>query len=157
MGDITSPEVRSRMMSCIRGKDTKPEMQVRRALFERGFRYRLHVHRLPGSPDMVLAKYGAVVFVNGCFWHGHDCPYFRWPTTRPSYWRAKITRNRELDHGARAALGGLGWRVLTIWECALRGRDDDARQAVYDAAADWLRGGVMELELDGNLGREDDG
>lgn len=154
--DITSPEKRSQMMSGIRSKDTQPEMQVRRALFERGFRYRLHDRRLPGTPDLVLPRHHAVVLVHGCFWHGHDCAYFRWPSTRPEFWHAKITRNREVDHSARAALRAAGWRVLTVWECALRGRSDDQRQGVYDAASDWLRGSVKELDLDRELGREGD-
>lgn len=152
MADITSPENRSRMMAGIRGKNTRPEMQVRRALFERGFRYRLHFKDLPGTPDLVLRRYGAIVFVHGCFWHGHDCAFFRWPTTRPEFWREKITRNREVDAEARGELRAAGWRVLTIWECALRGRDEGRRQNVYDAAADWLRGGTEELDLDWHLG-----
>ena len=150
--DITSPEIRSRMMSGIRGKDTKPEMLVRRALFERGFRYRLHSRSLPGTPDIVLKRHGAVVFVHGCFWHGHECVLFRWPSTRPEFWHAKITRNREVDHRAKRALLDAGWRVLTIWECALRGRSDEQRRAVYAVVADWLRGPVEELELDWEFG-----
>ncbi len=140
------------MMSGIRGKNTRPEMQVRRALFERGFRYRLHSRDLPGTPDLVLPRYRAVVFVHGCFWHGHDCSFFRWPTTRPEFWRAKITRNRAVDREATKRLHAAGWRVLTVWECALRGRTDEQRQAVYDAAADWVRGPVAELQLDWELG-----
>lgn len=152
MADITSPENRSRMMSGIRSKNSRPEMLVRRALFERGFRYRLHSKELPGTPDLVLSRYGAVVFVHGCFWHGHECSFFRWPTTRPEFWRAKITRNREVDREAMESLRASGWRVLTVWECAMRGRSDEQRQAVYDAAADWLRGSVMDLQLDWELG-----
>jgi DNA mismatch endonuclease, patch repair protein len=151
MADITSPEIRSRMMSGIRGKDTAPEMRVRRALFERGFRYRLHDRSLPGTPDLVLKKYTAVVFVNGCFWHGHDCSYFRWPGTRPDFWRQKILRNREVDEQSKEALLTRGWRVLTIWECAMRGKDDEQRQSAYDAAADWLKGSVPVLDLDWEL------
>jgi len=144
------------MMSRIRGKNTRPEMQVRRALFERGFRYRLHDRRLPGTPDLVLSKHHAVVFVHGCFWHGHDCRFFRWPATRSEFWRAKITRNKELDGIAKASLHETGWRVLSVWECALRGRTDEERQNVYDAAADWLRGSTEELDLDGDLCRAGD-
>ncbi len=151
VADITTPENRSRMMSGIRGKNTRPEMLVRRALFERGFRYRLHDRRLPGTPDLVLSRHRAVVFVHGCFWHGHDCVYFRWPATRPEFWRSKIMRNREVDRAAREALLASGWRVLTVWECSLRGRSDEQRQAVYDAAADWIRGPVLELTLDWEL------
>lgn len=136
------------MMSGIRGKNTGPEMLVRRALFERGFRYRLHSRRLPGTPDLVLPRYRAVVFINGCFWHGHDCAYFRWPTTRPQFWRDKITRTRETDRRSVDALQASGWRVLTVWECALRGRTEEQRRAVYDAAASWIRGSLPALELD---------
>ena len=139
------------MMAGIRGKNTRPEMQVRRALFERGFRYRLHARDLPGTPDLVFRRRGAVLFVHGCFWHGHDCAFFRWPTTRPEFWRAKIVRNRDNDREVRDKLLASGWRVLTVWECALRARTDEQRQAVYDAAADWLRATTQELDLDWQL------
>jgi DNA mismatch endonuclease (patch repair protein) len=151
MADITTPEKRSRMMAGIRGKDTKPEMLMRRALFERGFRYRLHARGLPGTPDLVFRRHGAVIFVHGCFWHGHDCSFFRWPATRPEFWRKKIARNREVDGQSRERLLADGWRVLTVWECALRGRSDEQREAVYDATADWLRGSSRELHLDWEL------
>ncbi|WP_370235515.1 MULTISPECIES: very short patch repair endonuclease [Henriciella] len=120
MADIVPPKVRSRMMSGIRGKDTKPELIVRRGLHAMGFRYTLHNRRLPGSPDLVLPKHDAVIFVHGCFWHGHDCHLFKWPQTRPEFWREKIGRNRERDARSLAALRASGWRIATIWECALR-------------------------------------
>ncbi len=151
MVDITTPENRRRMMSGIRGKNTRPEMLVRRALFERGFRYRLHDRRLPGTPDLVFSRYRAAVFVHGCFWHGHECMYFRWPATRPEFWRKKITRNREIDRAARKLLLAAGWRVLTVWECSLRDRSDEQREAVYDALAEWIRGSLPELTVDWQL------
>ena len=110
MADVVSAEVRSRMMAGIRGKNTKPEMIIRRGLHARGFRYLLHDKRLPGKPDLVLPKHRAVIFVNGCFWHGHDCPLFKWPKTRKGFWRTKIARNRENDESAVIALRRSGWR-----------------------------------------------
>lgn len=140
MADVVPPEVRSRMMSGIRGKDTKPEWVVRRALHARGFRYRLHVRDLPGRPDIVLPRYRAVVFVHGCFWHGHDCPLFRWPKTRPGFWRAKIGRNQSNDQKHLIALRDAGWRVAIVWECALR-------NDVGDALAEWIGsdGAICEI------------
>lgn len=125
MADIVTPEVRSRMMSGIRGKNTNPEILLRKALFARGFRYRLHVRKLPGTPDIVLPRYNAVVFVHGCFWHGHNCQLFRWPNTRKKFWREKIsaTRFRDLQH--ERDLKRLGWRCYKIWECSIRNKHLD--------------------------------
>lgn len=108
-------------MAAIHGKDTKPELIVRRYLFSRGFRYRLNHPRLPGHPDLVLRKYRTVIFVNGCFWHGHeDCPSFRLPKTNTDYWRAKITRNKERDMEEQKRLAAMGWHCVTVWECQLK-------------------------------------
>jgi|TARA_R100000455_G_C6268405_1_gene123884 DNA mismatch endonuclease (patch repair protein) len=115
------------MMSGIRGKDTKPEMVVRRGLHAMGFRFRLHDRSLPGNPDLVLRKYRTVIFVHGCFWHRHDCRYFKWPATRPEFWRNKILRNVERDEENVAALEAMGWRVLTVWECETRNPEFGAR------------------------------
>lgn len=144
MADVVPPEVRSRMMSGIRGKDTKPEWVVRRALHARGFRYRLHARDLPGHPDIVLPKHRAVVFVNGCFWHGHDCPLFRWPKTRPEFWQSKINRNRANDDKHLAMLQSLGWRVAIVWECALRNRVD-----VGTVLAEWIGSGAGARDIRG--------
>lgn len=122
LADVVSPATRSRMMSGIRGKDTKPELAIRRGLHALGFRYRLHARDLPGKPDIVLPRWRAVIFVHGCFWHGHDCHLFKWPKTRTEFWRQKITTNRQNDEKAVAALHAQGWRVLIVWECALKGR-----------------------------------
>lgn len=111
---------RRRNMQAIHGKDTSPEMIVRKRLFADGFRYRLHDKRLPGSPDLVLPKYRCVIFVHGCFWHGHDCPAFHWPKTNEEFWRTKITKNQERDSTTEKKLEKLGWRVLIVWECELR-------------------------------------
>lgn len=110
-------------MSGIRGKNTKPELAVRKALFAQGFRYRLHVKNLPGKPDIVLPKYRTVIFVHGCFWHGHNCRLFRIPSSNRAFWRAKIRRNQENDRKAVGALRKGGWRVISVWECGLRGRN----------------------------------
>ncbi|MEO9904317.1 MULTISPECIES: very short patch repair endonuclease [Alphaproteobacteria] len=120
MADIVDKATRSRMMSGIKGKDTKPEMIVRRALHKAGFRYRLHVKDLPGKPDIVLPKYKTVIFVHGCFWHKHDCKYFKWPKTRPDFWKEKIEANVRRDRASSKQLENTGWNVLTIWECELR-------------------------------------
>ncbi|WP_374566065.1 very short patch repair endonuclease [Ideonella sp.] len=122
MTDVLSPEQRRLNMSRIRGRDTKPEVIVRKALHAIGLRYRLHMRSLPGTPDLVFPKHSAVVFVHGCFWHCHaDCPSFKLPATRPDFWRSKLSGNVRRDMEASSALNEAGWRVLTIWECALTG------------------------------------
>lgn len=119
--DVHSPETRSRNMAAIRATNTKPELLLRRALFALGFRYRLHVASLPGRPDIVMPRRRCAIFVHGCFFHGHDCPSFKWPQTRSEFWRAKIEGNRGRDERNQAALQAMGWQVLTVWECELRG------------------------------------
>ena len=121
MSDVHSPEVRSYNMSRIRGKDTRPEEITRKFLFSQGFRYRKNVSLLPGKPDIVLPKYKACIFVNGCFWHKHEgCKYFVWPKSNVEFWRAKIEGNVNRDKSNQAELKRLGWRVFVIWECSLR-------------------------------------
>ena len=107
-------------MSMIKGKNTKPEIIVRKYLFHCGFRFRVNVKRLPGTPDIVLRKYKTAIFVNGCFWHKHDCPRFVWPSSNQDYWRPKILRNVERDNQSRKELETLGWKVITVWECELK-------------------------------------
>lgn len=121
MADVLTPEQRQLNMSRIRGRDTKPEMRIRRGLHARGFRYRLQDRQLPGRPDLVFPRYHAVIFVHGCFWHGHDCPLFKLPATRQEFWSTKIASNRARDTRTAAALLELGWRVANVWECSLRG------------------------------------
>jgi DNA mismatch endonuclease (patch repair protein) len=124
MADVHNKETRSYNMSRIKGKDTKPEMLVRRFLHARGFRYRLHVKNLPGKPDIVLPKYKTVIFVHGCFWHGHQgCKFFVVPKTRTDWWLNKINGNVENDKKAFKALDELGWKVIEVWECDLKGKD----------------------------------
>lgn len=125
-------------MSGIRARNTKPEILVRSLLHRRGFRFRLHVRDLPGKPDIVLPRYRAVIFIHGCFWHGHDCPLFKLPRTRQDFWYEKIGRNRANDNKARDALAEAGWRVGTVWECAIRGVRKDI-DGVANRIAIWLR------------------
>lgn len=137
--DIVDSETRSRMMSGIRGKDTKPEHLVRCGLHARGLRFRLHARNIPGKPDLVFPRFHAVVFVNGCFWHGHDCHLFRLPGTRTEFWQDKFETNRRRDSEVRDQLEKSGWRHLTIWECAIRGRRRRDPEGVLDIAAAWIR------------------
>lgn len=121
MTDVHSKETRSYNMSRIKGKDTKPEMLVRKFLFSQGFRYRLHDKKLPGKPDVVLAKYKTVLFIHGCFWHGHEgCKYYVVPKTRTDWWLDKIGKNIANDKKAITALQEAGWKVIVIWECELK-------------------------------------
>lgn len=120
MADNHTPEERSYNMSRIRSKDTKPEEKVRKYLFAQGFRYRKNVRKLPGCPDIVLPKYKTVIFVQGCFWHMHDCGRFHWPSSNQDYWRPKILRNVERDAVNKEKLESMGWHVLTVWECELK-------------------------------------
>lgn len=137
------------MMAGIRGKNTKPEMLIRRSLHARGFRYTLHC-KLPGKPDICLPKYRAVIFVHGCFWHGHDCHLFKWPSTRPDFWRGKIERNRAVDERNITALRAAGWRVGTIWECALKGSRSLALDSLVDCLNIWLNSSASEFEIKGD-------
>jgi DNA mismatch endonuclease (patch repair protein) len=147
--DIVDEQTRSRMMAGIRSANTRPEITIRKALHAAGFRYRLHPRNVPGKPDMAFMRYRAAVFVNGCFWHGHDCPLFRLPDTRREFWTAKIERNRKRDAEVRRQLQEAGWRTLTIWECAIRGKGAPGLASVLAAAGSWLRGGATNLELRG--------
>lgn len=122
VADIVTQAVRSRMMSGIGGKDTKPELLIRKLLFAKGFRYRLHAKDLPGKPDLVFPCYQAVIFIHGCFWHGHDCHLFKWPKSREEFWKQKITGNRSVDTRSYKMLNEKGWRILTVWECSIKGK-----------------------------------
>ena len=127
MADNHSKEVRSMNMSHIRSTNSKPEEIVRKYLFSKGFRYRKNVKKLPGCPDIVLSKYKTIIFVNGCFWHKHDCPRFVWPSSNQEYWFPKIQRNVEKDKLNAAELQKMGWRVITIWECELKKKKRENR------------------------------
>lgn len=133
MADTHSKEVRSRNMSHIRSTNSRPEEIVRKYLFSCGLRYRKNVRSLPGTPDIVLKKYKTVVFVNGCFWHHHDCGRFVWPSTNKEYWRKKIDRNTERDKENYDLLTAQGWQVLIIWECQLKKKVSDRQlQILYE-------------------------
>lgn len=122
MTDVHNPERRSKNMRAIRSKNTTPELLIRKLLFSLGFRFRLHVKSLPATPDIVLPKYRTAIFVHGCFWHGHDCYFFKLPKTRRDFWQAKIDANRQRDRRGQDMLILARWRVVTVWECALKGR-----------------------------------
>ena len=139
--DVLTPEQRRLVMSRIRGKDTKPEMLLRRGLHGRGLRYRLHGADIPGKPDMVFPKYRAVVFAHGCFWHGHGCSLFKWPRTRAAFWKTKIRCNMERDRKVQVALTMAGWRTIMVWECTLRGKYRRALQDVLSEAEAFVRHG----------------
>jgi DNA mismatch endonuclease, patch repair protein len=147
MADIVTPEVRSRMMSGIRSKNTRPEMTVRRGLHAAGFRFRLHDKSLPGTPDMAFRKWNAIVFIHGCFWHGHGCHLFKWPATRQEFWQAKIGRNQRNDIKHTGELEVAGWRIGIVWECALRGRERMQPDQVVEAIGQWLTSGNPRIEL----------
>ena len=134
MADVMTPEERSRCMAAVKGKDTKPEMIVRKYLFSRGLRYRVNNRNLPGSPDIVLRKYKTVVFVDGCFWHGHEgCKYFRLPKSNVDFWRHKIAMNIARDYANNVDLKLAGWKVIRIWECEIKtkAKREEALQHLY--------------------------
>ncbi len=149
MADIVDKETRSRMMSGIRGKNTKPEFHIRSLLHRNGFRFRLHTKDLPGKPDIVLPRYHAAIFINGCFWHGHDCHLFKLPGTRTDFWKTKIARNKENDSRAAGLLNDSSWRVATVWECALRGKFRMNDTVITERLAGWIRSAEIKLELRG--------
>lgn len=143
-----SPEVRSKIMAKIKGRDTSPERNFRSLLHAQGFRFRVCAEDLPGKPDLKLTKYQAVIFINGCFWHGHTCHYFRMPKNNEEYWKKKIETNRNRDHKVITELIDSGWRVCIIWECALRNKaiqsDPDIMMGKVN---EWLQSSKQYLEL----------
>ena len=154
--DVLTPDQRRLVMSRIKGKDTKPELLIRYGLHRRGLRYKLHGADIPGKPDMVFPKYRTVVFVHGCFWHGHGCSLFKWPKARAAFWKTKISRNMERDREVRVALKTAEWRSIVVWECALKGK---YRRALPDVLSDteaFIRHGcesVAEIAEYENIGR----
>lgn len=140
MTDTLTPEQRSRCMAAVKSKNTRPEELVRKRLFSLGLRYRLHDAKLPGKPDLTLKKYKAVVFINGCFWHGHEgCPNYRFPKSNTEYWREKIDRNRQRDAEVDKLLKKQGWRIFRVWECQLKNRE--SREAFLGALAAEIKSG----------------
>lgn len=145
MADIVDVATRSRMMSGIKGANTKPELAIRRSLHKAGFRFRLHARHLPGKPDLVLPKWRVVVFVHGCFWHRHPgCKFATIPATRADFWATKFAANVDRDQDALALLRMDGWRVATVWECAIR-RDTGS---VMRRLEEWIRSGSAEIVVE---------
>ena len=140
MSDVHSKEVRSYNMSRIKGKNTKPEELVRKYLFSQGFRYRKNDSRLPGKPDIVLPKYRTIVLVNGCFWHHHECMYFRWPESNADFWKQKINRNVERDQRNINQLEQRGWHIIVVWECELK----KAKEQVLSELANKIRSNQVD-------------
>jgi len=153
VGDVLTLEQRRLNMSRIRGRDTKPEMLIRRGLHARGLRYRLQDRTLPGRPDLVFPKYRVVILVHGCFWHGHNCPLFRLPATRADFWNTKISSNRNRDKKSHEALLAEGWRILTVWECSLKGPARWPVEVLLDSCMQFIRGGAETQELIGHWGQ----
>lgn len=141
MVDIVDKASRSRMMSGIRGKNTRPEMYLRKGLYDLGYRYRLHAKKIIGKPDIVLPKYKALIEIYGCFWHGHGCRYFKLPSTNTSFWENKITANQNRDKRNLGRQMKAGWRCLVVWECAIRmTQSTSSAFDVVSLAAQWLQG-----------------
>lgn len=149
MPDVHDRATRSRNMAAIRGKNTNPELTIRRLLHKQGYRYRLHDKSLPGKPDLIFPRYNAVIFIHGCFWHKHECHLFKWPESRQEFWQTKITRNAEKDAESAAALSKLGWRVMNVWECALKGKKRLSEDETVQAISKWLESDRKTFELRG--------
>jgi len=149
MVDVVDQPTRSRMMSGISGKNTKPEIYIRSLLHRQGFRFRIHVNSLPGKPDIVLKRHNAIILVHGCFWHAHQCHLFKWPSTRRDFWKTKIEGNRSRDIESVKQLESMGWRVLTIWECALKGKYRLEEAALFEKLDSWISGDKPESEITG--------
>lgn len=145
MADVLTPEQRRLNMSRVRGRDTKPEMLIRRGLHERGLRYRLQERSLPGRPDLIFPKCRTAVFVHGCFWHAHGCSLSKLPKTREQHWAKKLAANVSRDRAALLSLTTNGWRVLVIWECALRGPRRLDIGTVLDRAVAFIRNEVKPV------------
>ena len=149
MTDVVDKATRSRMMSGIKGKDTQPELRIRKELHKLGFRYKLHQKGMPGKPDLVFPKYKAILFINGCFWHGHDCHLFKYPATQKEFWREKINKTKETDARNISLLMKDGWRVLNIWECSLKGSEKIGLEEVIYRTTTWLVSKCIFLEIRG--------
>lgn len=148
MTDVVDSGTRSRMMSGIRGKNTKPELLIRSQLHRKGYRFRTHVAGLPGKPDIVLKRHHAIILVHGCFWHGHNCPLFKWPATRAEFWRTKIRQNRRNDSKTMKALREAGWRICVVWECSVKGANRNI-PAITGRIDRWLKGKRKFMEIGG--------
>jgi len=151
--DIVSRQKRKQMMSGIRGKNTRPEIGIRKGIHALGFRFRLHVKEIPGHPDIVLPKYKALILVHGCFWHRHACHLFKWPSTRAEFWKKKINGNVKNDEKILAILKTSGWRCLIVWECALKGKTRLEKSELIKQIAEWILSEKKYQEIGGNRPR----
>jgi len=147
--DIVDKATRSRMMAGISGKNSKPELLIRKALHRMGYRYRIHYTGLPGKPDMVFPMYHAIILINGCFWHRHNCHLFKWPATRKDFWHKKILASMARDERNLAYYKKLGWKVLVIWECSIKGKTRINVNEVVKLTVDWLRNEKQSFEITG--------
>jgi|TARA_R100001369_G_scaffold80710_1_gene111258 DNA mismatch endonuclease (patch repair protein) len=138
VADVFDIKTRSKNMSRIRAKDTKPELIIRRLVHKRGFRYRIHRKDLPGKPDIVLPKHNLVIFVNGCFWHGHKCHLFHWPKSKSDFWEEKIRINIQRDLKNIKILRNMGWRVMIIWECSIKGKYRQEIDLLTHRISSWI-------------------
>lgn len=146
MADVVSPLKRSQMMSGISAKNTRPEILVRSILHRAGFRFRVHSPNLPGKPDIVLRKYRAVIQVNGCFWHSHNCHLFKVPASNRGFWEKKLAGTRARDAENRRKLKESGWRVCVVWECAIKGKKKYSEQELAEKLSIWIVGGSTRIE-----------
>ena len=149
MADVHDAETRSKNMAAIKSRNTKPELIVRRALHNAGIRYRIHVTSLPGKPDIVFPKYNAVLFINGCFWHQHNCHMFKWPSTRQEFWHKKISGNVANDSRNVDMLHNAGWRTGIVWECALKGKARISVETAIQRLTKWLKSDDKTIEIQG--------
>lgn len=147
MVDVHSSEIRHKNMAAIKNKDTKPELWLRKELFRQGFRYRTNVASLPGKPDIVFPKYRAAIFVNGCFWHMHDCSLFKLPKTRTEFWGKKLSSNKRRDAIRQQELLLADWRVCIVWECSMKGVGASNKKKLIHQVSDWLISGSVFIDI----------
>ncbi len=147
MSDIMSSDERSRSMSQINSKNTRPELVIRSGLHRVGFRFRLHDPKLLGRPDIVFPRFRALIFINGCFWHKHGCHMFKFPKTREDFWRKKLSDNADRDQRIITELLSTGWRVLIIWECSIKGKFKQPLDRVLEKSSDWLKSDSRFAEI----------
>jgi len=151
MTDIVDKAARSRMMSGIRGKNTKAEIIIRKGLHARGFRYRLYSTKLPGKPDIMLPKYKALILINGCFWHAHNCHLFKLPATRKEFWEVKIRSNTRRDEKNLKQYWNTGWKTMIIWECALKGKTKLPLEFILNLTTHWILYGKCNCTISGKI------
>jgi len=150
MTDVFSSEKRSKVMSRITGKNTEPEMKIRKALHGLDYRYSLHKKNLPGKPDIYFRKYNALIEINGCYWHGHDCHFFKWPQNNKEFWKKKIGRTKERDGNNFRKLQDMGYRLLVIWECAIKGKTSLDFEVLIESVIKWLHSDIQFKEIEGD-------